>query len=245
MSELTSYATYLDFCPDEDIQILRELLCYDALNPYSCDFLRVAETGGLVYRCLPSPMHWSRQFEWPWAIREGDFQKGHHVLDIGGGWSVVKYPIATRVNPGVVTTIDLDAEGMKQTALSAEAIANYTGVRNIVLLTGDARKLPYPDSSFDRVLCISMLEHVKEGREKILSEMLRVLRPGGLLLLTMDVCIEGKDLIDFHMDTADAEGLVHSLGIKEIGKKNVDKGYGVLEGGKIKLHILGARYVKP
>jgi ubiquinone/menaquinone biosynthesis C-methylase UbiE len=43
--------------------------------------------------------------------------------------------------------------------------------------------LPFADSSFDKVLFLDVIEHLEE-REKLLKEIKRVLKPGGLLLLT-------------------------------------------------------------
>lgn len=45
-----------------------------------------------------------------------------------------------------------------------------------------AEALPFPDDSFDLVYCLSTLEHV-EGVEAAVGEMVRVLRPGGAVLL--------------------------------------------------------------
>jgi 2-polyprenyl-3-methyl-5-hydroxy-6-metoxy-1,4-benzoquinol methylase len=50
------------------------------------------------------------------------------------------------------------------------------------LITGDATKMPYGDASFDCVVNVSMLEHLKDPGSAI-NEMLRVLKPDGQLVL--------------------------------------------------------------
>ncbi len=50
-------------------------------------------------------------------------------------------------------------------------------------LHSDALRLPFADESFDTVLCNQVLEHVPDPR-KLMSEVRRVLMPGGVLLLT-------------------------------------------------------------
>jgi SAM-dependent methyltransferase len=48
----------------------------------------------------------------------------------------------------------------------------------------DGRTIPFPEGSFDGVLCTEVLEHV-EDPARLVAEMLRVLRPGGTLLATV------------------------------------------------------------
>jgi SAM-dependent methyltransferase len=52
-------------------------------------------------------------------------------------------------------------------------------------VVGSAESLPFDDESFDVVLSLEMLEHIPAAlREPSLSEMLRVLRPGGRMIVT-------------------------------------------------------------
>lgn len=48
---------------------------------------------------------------------------------------------------------------------------------------GDGQRLPFADKSFDSVICNQVLEHVPEP-SLLISEIQRVLRPGGVLFLT-------------------------------------------------------------
>lgn len=48
---------------------------------------------------------------------------------------------------------------------------------------GTAEALPFPDASFDMVTCQTVLQHVADPTS-VLGEVLRVVRPGGLLLLS-------------------------------------------------------------
>jgi SAM-dependent methyltransferase len=137
----------------------------------------------------PRPLavsHWSRFFEYPWAWIEGDL-KGHHtILDAGGGLSPFQLLAATVCK----AVVNVDAARREVVEKAGLAYA-FKAARNLSVEYGDIRKLLYTDGSFDRVFCISVLEHL-DRPEEVLNELLRVLRPGGHLLLTMDVT-EGGD----------------------------------------------------
>lgn len=49
---------------------------------------------------------------------------------------------------------------------------------------GTVEKLPFPDNFFDYVLCTDVLEHLKND-QKAISELIRVLRKGGRLIVTV------------------------------------------------------------
>lgn len=50
-------------------------------------------------------------------------------------------------------------------------------------VVGDAHALPFADASFERILCTEVLEHLVDP-PKAIAEMRRVLKPGGILVLT-------------------------------------------------------------
>jgi ubiquinone/menaquinone biosynthesis C-methylase UbiE len=52
----------------------------------------------------------------------------------------------------------------------------------VPLVRADGRCLPFPDGSFDLLVCIGVLQHVTES-ERFLAECRRVLRPSGVLVL--------------------------------------------------------------
>lgn len=59
---------------------------------------------------------------------------------------------------------------------------------NVEYMHGYGEKLPFEDNSFDVVYSVSVMEHIASGNDLIvLSEMLRVLKVGGRLILTTDV----------------------------------------------------------
>jgi SAM-dependent methyltransferase len=55
---------------------------------------------------------------------------------------------------------------------------------NIQLLVGDVTRLPFADETFDKIILSEVLEHIPDDR-KALSEMYRVLKPGGVLGITV------------------------------------------------------------
>jgi ubiquinone/menaquinone biosynthesis C-methylase UbiE len=112
---------------------------------------------------------------WKSAIVEGlRLQPGAHVLDIGCGMGADAFDLAAKVGPnGLVTGVDFSE------TLIAEAIRRTAG-RNLSVTfeVGDAQSLRFPDHAFDAVRTERMLMHVLNPQQA-LSEMARVLRPGG------------------------------------------------------------------
>ncbi len=235
---MKSYAEFAGPCPNSYIPYIQELLTFDATALDCCDLVR-ADNGLLCYRTLPSSLHWSRQTEWPWAIETAELRYHYNCLEVGGGGCVMKYPVAKRCNSVVVA--DVNEEDMHHT----KKAVNLLGFENITVVKGDARSLPFPDNWFDRVFCISVLEHIPDNHIKGVEEMIRVLKPGGMLLLTMDVVTQGKPYVDnFFLDTEAAINVVKALGIEKIHcPPNAIRGW--LHHEQVELGILMAKYVKP
>ena len=91
---------------------------------------------------------------------------------VGTGRNFPFYPAGVRL-----TAIDL-SRGML--AIARER-ARPLG-REVALCEGDAQALPFPDATFDTVVCTLSLCNIPDDR-RALAEMRRVLRPGGRLLL--------------------------------------------------------------
>jgi SAM-dependent methyltransferase len=56
--------------------------------------------------------------------------------------------------------------------------------KGIPVIQGDARDLPFSESSFDIVVCLDVLEHIVEDA-LVASEIYRVLKPGGRFLISV------------------------------------------------------------
>ena len=108
-----------------------------------------------------------------WFDRQIDWQ-GKAVLDLGCAGGFMAEALAAR--GAHVTGIDPAADAID----AARAHARTTGLR-IGYDVGVGEALPYDDSSFDAVVCVDVLEHVADLR-RVLAEVARTLRPGGLFL---------------------------------------------------------------
>ena len=126
--------------------------------------------------------HTSRKFEWPWLIVHGCISPGIRILDAGGcGNSPLKYRMASL--GGLVTVADIDEASWRKEE-SYGLLAVYSG--RISFCRADLMQLPFSDGSYDRVVCASTLEHLSDPLQAV-QEMWRVLKPGGRLLISMDV----------------------------------------------------------
>jgi 2-polyprenyl-6-hydroxyphenyl methylase/3-demethylubiquinone-9 3-methyltransferase len=108
-----------------------------------------------------------------WFDRQIDWQ-GKDVLDLGCAGGFMAEALDDR--GARVTGIDPAAEAIA--AAQAHAAEEARDIRYDV---GVGEALPYGDGAFDAVVCVDVLEHVSD-LDRVLAEVARVLRPGGLFL---------------------------------------------------------------
>lgn len=108
-------------------------------------------------------------------IRQAAIGRDHRVLDLGCGTGTLTILVKQLHPESAVVGLDGDPKVLE----IARAKAKKAGVE-IVFQEGMAFQLPYPDGSFDRVLCSLVLHHLTtENKQRTLKEVCRVLRPGG------------------------------------------------------------------
>lgn len=143
--------------------------------------LRLILRGMIVegLRILVSPVGYWRFLPNAYTYQEFLRFDNPRILDV----SSPKLPsvfFATRTSQEVCAT-DLDDE----TIFSRwQIVAKAIGLANYRVAYQDARRLSYPDESFDLVYSISVIEHIPDDGDAVsLREFRRVLKPGGTLVI--------------------------------------------------------------
>jgi len=98
------------------------------------------------------------------------------LLDLACGSGIYARPLARRLSRGWVVGLDRSAPMLR----SCRGRADARGIRNMTLVRGDARSLPFEDGTFHAVTCCGAL-HLFPEVERVLAEIHRVLRPGSTL----------------------------------------------------------------
>lgn len=109
-------------------------------------------------------------------------------------------------NTAVLRALGWQVVGLDSSPVSVEAAA----ARGLPVVRSDARRLPFPDASFDLVLSTDAWEHVVEDG-LVAAETARVLRPGGRALVLVPAGMElwsGHDIALGHHRRYEADGLV-------------------------------------
>src|SRR2546421_5949661 len=110
------------------------------------------------------------------------------ILDLGCGRGAVLLMAAQHLTTGRAVGVDLwrtfDQSGNSAEATQRNAVAEGVADR-VELHTGDMTALPFEDNSFDLLVSSFAIHNIsrRAGREKAISEAVRVLRPGGRLLI--------------------------------------------------------------
>ncbi len=103
----------------------------------------------------------------------GDW-RGRRVLDLGCAGGFMAEALAAR--GALVTGID----PARRAVAAGRARSSATG-SGVAYLVGEGERLPLADAAFDAVVCVDVLEHVRD-LAAVIAEVARVLRPDGLFL---------------------------------------------------------------
>ena len=110
---------------------------------------------------------WATMEESTRALIKHYVASGGRILDVGVGLGRVISPLSQYVRHG----IDISLDYLKQTKDKGIDVA-YARIED----------MPYKDGLFDAIICCDVLEHVLD-LNRCTEQMLRVLKPGGLLIL--------------------------------------------------------------
>lgn len=124
-------------------------------------------------------------------VHEMKLTGSENILDIGCGAGVLSLEAASRIPRGQLTGIDLSPRMIQM----AEELADRVGMRNVRYELGDAMNLNYGDNKFDFVMSSNAFPWVS-SRDKFLSEVHRVLKPGGKMALVSLSTLVYREFID-------------------------------------------------
>ena len=108
---------------------------------------------------------------------------GLHLLDFGCGPGNISVGLAKAIAPGEMHGVDMNESLIEM----ARSLAAKQGQDNAVFHVGDVTDLQFEDNFFDVAHCRSVLMHVPDTAAA-LSEVKRVLKPGGILACREMIC---------------------------------------------------------
>jgi SAM-dependent methyltransferase len=136
----------------------------------------------------------TRAWEYPWALLNSHISPITKMLDVGSGHSL--FPLYLAQKSRNVDSMDTDERQIK---ILCPVLADILKVK-VNYFVGDAVNLSAKDDTYDYVFCISVIEHLEEEVEngipinrhtnkldrKAIKEFIRVIKPGGKVILTLD-----------------------------------------------------------
>jgi ubiquinone/menaquinone biosynthesis C-methylase UbiE len=143
-----------------------------------------------------------------------DINSGHHVLDVGCGPATDTIPLAALVgSTGKSVGVDYDGQMVE----AANHRAEMEGVRGWVEhRQSDAYSLPFKAAAFDSCRSERLFQHL-EDPARALAEMVRVTKPGGVLVVL------DTDWATISIDTPESD--VEKRVMRTLAEKLVSNGY--------------------
>ena len=154
-----------------------------------------------IHHWLCRSDRWRRTIEQrlPWAVAGASL--GNSVLELGPGPGLTTDLLRTMTQR--LTAIELDP-------VLADSLRSRSHGTNVEVVTGDATAMPFPDARFSGAVSFTMLHHLPSAlvQDKLLREVRRVIRPGGIFLgsdslqsLFMRIIHIGDTLVPIDPDT--------------------------------------------
>lgn len=136
------------------------------------------------------------------------------VVDFGAGTGMYSIPVADALPRGVLLAVDEHAELL---AMLREKLAAAPPAGRVELVqTGDNR-VPLGDGAADRIFMVNVLHHIHDEPDA-LAELMRVLAPGGLLVVVdfarMDRPVGPPN--DHVLAFEDARAVLRGMGLLEL-----------------------------
>ncbi|MDB9843827.1 bifunctional demethylmenaquinone methyltransferase/2-methoxy-6-polyprenyl-1,4-benzoquinol methylase UbiE [Porticoccaceae bacterium] len=114
------------------------------------------------------------------TIEMSGVRRGNSVLDIAGGTGDLTAKFSRIVGPeGTVVLADINSSMLQ---VGRDRLMDRGVVNNVIFSQADAQYLPFPDNTFDVITIAFGLRNVTD-KDMALRSMLRVLKPGGRLLV--------------------------------------------------------------
>ena len=136
----------------------------------------------------------TRAVEFPWAFHAVKVRPGLRVLEVGGALSGFQFALSA----AGAAVINVDpfvpfGEGSEQPRdpESAHRTMNTWFGTDVRLIRSDISAAGIPSGSIDVIYSISTIEHISDDEiTRLLREARRILRPGGKLVLTVDLVLD-------------------------------------------------------
>jgi demethylmenaquinone methyltransferase/2-methoxy-6-polyprenyl-1,4-benzoquinol methylase len=149
----------------------------DKARRVSSVFSSVAENYDLMNDLMSFGVHrlWKR-----FVVDLAGVRAGQQVLELAGGTGDLALRFAKKVgDSGSVTLADLSTDMLE---VGRRRLVDAGVLKGVAYVQADAETLPFSENSFDRVFIAFGLRNVTV-KERALEAMLRVLRPGGQMLI--------------------------------------------------------------
>lgn len=197
--------------------------CFDELDRFSHAYLTAAHERGVWPSDYPWPvdaLHTNtRLWEYPfvWDVVRRHVAPSSRILDVGSALTFLP-PFLARSGHAIVAS---DVEPRMKTW----ARELWDGLRDHEVWRGithddldyalaDVTRLPFAPDSFDAVTNVSVLEHLPPAAmAQAVEAIARVLKPGGLLICTLDCWLRGEPMVNHTpLDGTALEAYLHTVG---------------------------------